>query len=371
MLLASETPTPSTSDTVPVNYTYSQNLPDLLQRLEVSLVLSTYQAGKVITIGSHKGELVFGFANFNQAMGLARTPTGLLVVSRNEVWTLPASREIAPSLAPTGSHDVAFLTRSAHLTGQVMGHDLAWGDDQIWLVNTAFNCLCTIEAPWSFRPRWLPAFISRLEPGDCCHLNGVAMEEHWGAPAYVTALGSTDSVNGWREHKLDGGCLIDVASSELVARGLCMPHSPRLYQGELWVLDSGHGALSHCDPHTTSLSRISQLPGFTRGLDFFAGHAFVGLSRIRESAVFGGLPIGEHHDQLRCGAAIVDLGSGQVVAHLFFNSGVEEVFSVSVLPGIRNPKLLGPDPKSDSQPMPWLVPQDPAELVSGCRPGDG
>jgi hypothetical protein len=100
---------------VPVEYEYSTNLPAVLERLDLSLVLSTYQAGKLITIGSHQGQLVFGFAGFPQVMGVSRTPTGLAIGSRETVWSLPASREIAPALEPTAQHDVAFLARQAHL----------------------------------------------------------------------------------------------------------------------------------------------------------------------------------------------------------------------------------------------------------------
>lgn len=126
-------------DAVPVGYEYSTNLPAVLERLDLSIVVSTYQAGKLITIGSHQGKLVFGFAGFAQVMGVSRTPTGLAIGGKETVWSLPASREIAPALEPTGQHDVAVLTRQAHFTGPVLGHDLAYGNGQLWLVNTAFK----------------------------------------------------------------------------------------------------------------------------------------------------------------------------------------------------------------------------------------
>ena len=139
-------------------------------------------------------------------------------------------------------------------------------------------------------------------------------------------------------------------------RGLAMPHSPRLYQGQLYLLDSGHGALLHVDPLTGRHTTVAALPGFTRGLDCFAGHAFVGLSQIRETAVFGGLPLQQSGQELRCGLAIVNLSSGAVEAMLWFHSGVEEVFAVAVLPGWRNPALIGPDTGTDDSQTVWLVP---------------
>jgi uncharacterized protein (TIGR03032 family) len=139
-----------------------------------------------------------------------------------------------------------------------------------------------------------------------------------------------------------------------------MPHSPRLYQGNLYFLNSGYGTLNRWHPQTGSTEIIAELPGFTRGLDCWEGHAFVGLSQIRETAVFGGLPLDERRNQLRCGLAIVNLATSQLVATFWFNSGVEEVFAVSVLPGYRNPALIGPDTDLDGTQSVWMVPSLPA-----------
>lgn len=345
---------------VAVRYEHSRQLAELLEQLEVSILLSTYQAGRVVSLGSHRGVLQVGFSHFDQAMGLCRTPTGLAVGSRDAVWTLPASLEIAPRLAPEGEHDIAFLARTCHHSGPLMGHDLAWCGDRLWLVNTLFNGLVTLESPWSFVPRWQPPFISAWAPGDRCHLNGLAIAEDGRAPAWVTALGEGDVENGWREHKADGGCLLHVPSGAVVRRGLSMPHSPRLYRGRLYVLDSGHGALLAVDPLTGQSHTVATLPGFTRGLDCFGGHAFVGLSQIRETAVFGGLPLQERQQELRCGVAIVDLSSGAIAGLFWFHSGVEEVFAVAVLPGYRNPVLIGPNTRTDDTPTVWMVPPIPA-----------
>ncbi|MEB3350901.1 MAG: TIGR03032 family protein [Cyanobacteriota bacterium] len=341
---------------VAVTFEHSASLPALLEQLGLSVLLSTYQAGRVVSLGVHQGELRVAFSRFDQAMGLARTPSGVAVGSRDAVWQLPANREIAARIAPAGEHDIAFLARTCHHSGPLLGHDLAWGGDQLWIVNTLFNGLATIEAPWSFVPRWKPPFISAWAPGDRCHLNGLAMADDGTAPAWVTALGETDSENGWREHKATGGCLIHVPTGAVVLRGLAMPHSPRLYRGQLYLLDSGHGTLVRVDPLTGERTSVARLPGFTRGLDCFAGHAFVGLSQIRETAVFGGLPLQQQGQELRCGVAIVDLSSGRVVGLFWFHTEVEEVFAVVVLPGYSNPALIGPDTLTDDTQTVWLVP---------------
>jgi uncharacterized protein (TIGR03032 family) len=343
-----------------VNYEHSTNLPTLLDRLGVSLVVSTYQAGKVFTLGVHEGRLRIAFHNFEQAMGIARTPTGLAVGTKRQVWMLQAGpRELARRVQPAGTHDVAFLARQAHFTGPIMGHDLAWAGGRLWVTNTLFSCLCTLEPDASFVPRWRPHFISEIATGDRCHLNGLAADDS--GPRFVTALGEQDTDNGWRETKRDGGCLIDVTSGDVLVRGLSMPHSPRLAGGQLWLLNSGHGRLERYEATAGRTVPVATLPGYTRGLDLFGGLAFVGLSRIRETAVFGGLSLDERRDSLKSGVAVVDCAGGDMIASLFFTSGVDEIFDVRVLPGYRNPVISGPYPDVDETETIWLVPAVPGQ----------
>ena len=125
-------------------------------------------------------------------------------------------------------------------------------------------------------------------------------------------------------------------SGETIARGFAMPHSPRVHDGRLWVLDSGRGQLGIVDPRNGQYQTVESLPGYTRGLAFAGPFAFVGLSQIRETAVFGGVPIAEQREKLRCGVGVVDLRSGRSVAYLEFVSGVNEIFAIEVLPGLRD-----------------------------------
>lgn len=181
------------------------------------------------------------------------------------------------------------MPRACHVTGNVQVHEMAWGGDDLWFVNTRFSCLCTLDRMYSFVPRWRPPFISAYEPSDRCHLNGLAMVD--GRPRYVTALGDTDTAAGWCANKAHGGVLIDVPSGEVVTGGLSMPHSPRWHAGRLWVCESGAGTIGFVNPKTAQYEPIAAVPGFTRGLDIVGDLAFVGLSQVRESAVFSGIPI--------------------------------------------------------------------------------
>jgi uncharacterized protein (TIGR03032 family) len=134
---------------------------------------------------------------------------------------------------------------------------------------------------------------------------------------------------------------MDVASSEVVVPGLSMPHSPRLHGGRLWACESGAGTLGVVDPAAGKYEAVVAVPGFTRGLAFAGRFAFVGLSQVRESATFSGIPITERlaaHERT-CGVAVVDLFSGTIVGLLRFEDAVQEVFAVAVLPR-RFPELV-------------------------------
>lgn len=343
-----------------VRHEYSHTFPSLLNQLGVSLLVSTYQAGKVVAVGVAQGELTLAYHNFERAMGLAVRPDRIAVGARAQVLFLNSAPDLARRVEPAGRHDACYLTRSSHFTGEIQAHELAWSGDELWLVNTAFGCLCTLDDRHSFVPRWRPPFITGLAAEDRCHLNGMAMapdERGVLKPRYVTAMGETDTAQGWRPNKVTGGCLIDVASGQTVARGFAMPHSPRIHQNRVWMLHSGAGQLVEVDPVRGIVETVTELPGYTRGLAFYDRFAFVGLSKIRETSTFGGMPIAARRPELKCGVGIVDLGTGRLVAHLEFVTGVEEIFDVQVVPGVRSPALSGPYPALDSAAPIWTVPE--------------
>jgi uncharacterized protein (TIGR03032 family) len=72
------------------------------------------------------------------------------------------------------------------------------------------------------------------------------------------------------------------------------------------------------------------------------GHyAFIGLSKIRSTSAMDGVPLAQRREQLKCGIGVVDLSSGQVIACLEFQTAVEEIFDVQLLPGLPFPEVIG------------------------------
>jgi uncharacterized protein (TIGR03032 family) len=280
------------------------------------------------------------FRSFRSPMGLALGPRSLAIGTDRHIWLYRNVPAISSKLPSAGPHDACFLPYQAHVTGDIRVHEMAYAGEELWLVNTRFSCLCTLDAQHSFVPRWRPPFVSALAAEDRCHLNGLAIVD--GQPRYVTAHGKSDRAAGWREGKAHGGVLVDVPSGEIVAAELCMPHSPRWHQGRLWVLESGAGTLARVDLQRGGLETVTRLPGFTRGLACVEGLAFVGLSQVRES-VFGGIPLTDSPEPRFCGVWAVDLRTGNVVGFVRFEEAVQEIFDVQLLPGLRFPELAEPE----------------------------
>jgi uncharacterized protein (TIGR03032 family) len=223
-------------------------------------------------------------------------------------------------------------------------HDLAVdAGGRLIFVNTLFGCLATVSETASFRPIWRPPFLSKLAAEDRCHLNGLAMRD--GAPAFVTAVAEGDVVDAWRDHRRDGGCVVDVAANAVVLRNLSMPHSPRWYSGRLWLHNSGTGEFGHADLKGGRFTPVCFCPGYLRGLSFIGDFALVGLSKPRENRTFSGLALDDalssRKAAARCGIQVIDLRSGDAVQWIALEGVVQELYDVVVLPGALRPMAIG------------------------------
>ncbi len=308
-----------------------------------SLAFTTYQAGKLFFIGlKPDGRLWVHERSFERCMGLAVGDNALLMASLWQLWRFENS--LAPGQKMPEGTDRLFVPQVAWVTGDLDIHDLAFdGDGRPVFVNTLFSCLATVSDTASFKPLWKPPFVSRLAAEDRCHLNGLAMAD--GRPAYVTAVGPTDVADAWRDHRSGGGVVVDVASGETVLAGLAMPHSPRLQNGRLWLLNSGAGEFGFVDLAGGRFEPVAFLPGYGRGLAFHGRYAVVGLSKSRQNRTFSGLPLdaalAAKKAEPRCGLYVIDLASGDVVHWLRIEGVVDELYDVAVLPGARMPAAIG------------------------------
>lgn len=323
----------------PFSCTFSPQIPELLQKLNISLAISTYQVGKVILISpKNRDELIQLPRNFAKPMGIAVLDNKMAVAGLDEVTILNNSPELAATYPNNRStYDAFYIPRNTYYTGRIDLHDLAWGKEGLWAVNTRYSCLSIINDKYSFEPKWTPEFVSELVPEDRCHLNGLALVD--GKPKYVTALGNTNFESGWRENKANGGVLIDVESQRIVLQNLPMPHSPRVYQDQLLVLLSGTGEIIRVNPSTGSYDIVKTLDGFTRGMDRYDDYLFVGLSKLRTtSKAFQDLPISKR--SVFAGIVVIYLPQMSIVGFIKYESSVDEIYDVRVLPGTQRPGIL-------------------------------
>jgi uncharacterized protein (TIGR03032 family) len=308
----------------------------------VSLAFTTYQAGKLFLLGlKPDGSLDVFNRSFARCMGLCITPQTFWLSSLYQLWRFENALEAGQTHQ---GYDRLYVPQLAYTTGDLDIHDVALDQDgRPVFVNTLFSCLATVSERYSFRPLWRPAFISKLAAEDRCHLNGLAMEG--GEPRYVTAVSQSDVADGWRDHRQDGGVVIDVTTNEIVLEGLSMPHSPRLHHGKLWLLNSGTGYFGYVDRDRGRFEPVVFCPGYGRGLSFIDDFAVVGVSGPRNNRTFSGLKLDDNlHDKkakARCGLYIIDLRTGDTVHWVRVEGIVDELYDVAVLPDIQRPMAIG------------------------------
>lgn len=328
--------------TATLEITTSRQLLSWLAEQKISIALTTYQIGKLYFIGLKPDNALSVFErSFNRCMGLCTTANGLYMSSLYQIWRFENVFE--PGQQQEG-YDRLYVPQVGYTTGDLDIHDIAVDrNGRLVFVNTLFGCLAALSEAHSFKPLWQPAFISKLAAEDRCHLNGLAMRN--GEPAYVTAVGRSDVADGWREHRADGGVVIDVNSNEIVCSRLSMPHSPRWHNGKLWLLNSGTGDFGYVNLQTGQFEPVCFCPGYMRGLSFHGDFALIGISKPRHNKTFSGLALDANlksrNAEARCGIQIVDLRTGDVVHWLRMEGVVEELYDVVVLPGVRRPMALG------------------------------
>ena len=208
-----------------VAYSCSPGLGAFLSSLNSAIAISSYQSGKFYLIGGKpNGGLGVHERFFRKAMGIHTAPNTIVLASLFQIIRFENALKVNETINHT--YDACFVPRLCHVTGVLDAHDVGLvADGSIIFVNTRFNCLGKPSASHSFTPLWKPPFISRIIDEDRCHLNGLAMVD--GHPGFVTAASRSDTIDGWRDRRGDGGIVMDVESNAVVCEGLSMPHSPR------------------------------------------------------------------------------------------------------------------------------------------------
>ena len=320
----------------------SRSLAGWLGSNRISLAISSYQTGRVYLVGSdQKGRVSFFERIFERAMGIVGNAQRIYLGGLYQLWRF--ENVLRPNEIIHGQFDKCYVPRNAQTIGDLDIHELGiCKNGRVVFINTKYSCLAELSQTHSFKAIWKPSFISKLAPEDRCHLNGLAMVD--GRPKYVSAVCKSDSVDGWRDRRHDGGVIIDIETDEIVCEGLSMPHSPRWANGKLWVLNAGSGHLGWVDFEKKKFVPLAFLPGFGRGLSIIGNVAAVGLSKPRNKR-FEGLQLDEeltkHDAEPWCGVQIISLVNGDVMHWIRFEGDISEIFDISFLPNVKNPMMIG------------------------------
>lgn len=322
--------------------TSSRHFAAWLADQHICLAFTAYQTGKLILLGRlPNGQLTVVERTFDRCMGLWASDQTLWLSSLYQLWRF--ENVLRPGEIYQGC-DRLFVPKTGHTTGDLDVHDVTADErGRVVFVATKFSCVATLDERYSFKPLWRPPFVSKFAAEDRCHLNGLATDD--GRPRYVTAVAASDVVDGWRDHRGDGGIVMEIPDGRVVASGLSMPHSPRVYRGRLWLHDSGTGRFGSVDPASGTFQPLAFCPGYLRGLAFSGDYAVVGLSRPRHDKTFGGLALEQElrtrGAEPQCGLHVIDLRTGDTVHWVRLEGLVRELYDVAVLPGVVRPALFG------------------------------
>ena len=325
----------------PFTLTLSNGFSAWMEKRRISLAFTTYTVGKIVLIGPGVGgRFVVNERNFGNAMAMRPTPSGFYLSTQYAVWRF--ENGLTPGQSLNG-WDRIYMPRSCNVTGNVDIHDLHVDrQGRLLAAVTKYNCLAELDQRGSFSPIWRPSFIDQIVNQDRCHFNGFCLED--GDAAYASIVGPGNIKDGWRDHRADGGQIVDIRTNQIVADGLSMPHTPRLYQDELYLLEAGSGWFGRVDRTSGQFERLVWCPGFLRGLTFYEGHAIVALSKPRNK-VFSGLPLDSElcarNQQAECAIYIISLADNKVKHKISIVGSVEELYDVAILPGTTHPMLVG------------------------------
>ncbi|MEN8194492.1 MAG: TIGR03032 family protein [Bacteroidota bacterium] len=335
----------------PFSCQYTAQIPELLSRLNCSIAISTYQAGKLIFLSpKDENSLIQLPRSFVKPMGVAENEKKdkLALACKDEIIVFSNSRELAHHYPKSpNKYDALYMPRITYHTGSLDIHDLNFGNNgSLFAVNTLFSCIIKIDDNYNFTPYWTPPFIDKLVSEDRCHLNGMALKNR--IPKYATAFNQGNSFQSWRDNITKTGVIFDLDTSETIVENLAMPHSPRLFGEDLYVLLSATGELIKVDINSGKYDVVVKLEGFVRGMSLHKDYLFIGLSKLRKkSSTFGKLDFAEKANQ--SGIMVIHFPTGNIAGKIIYLSSLDEIYDVHILADKIRPNILNtitPDYKS-------------------------
>lgn len=318
-----------------------------------SILVSSYKTHKILSLGwyldqtASREKLSIWLTDYIRPLGISYANEILYINTLYGIWKHVNNGQYNASAQKLGLFTDSFVPRQIHCSGDIDAHDIAIGSDGTpYFCSALYNCIGIPSNTHCLQLYWSPPWISKIAAEDRCHLNGICCRD--GIPYYITSVCKCDIRDGWRENRIGKGVVYDIVNDTEVCSGLTMPHSPRWYNGTLWILEAGTGWFGFIDLNTKKFVQCAFIPSFLRGLSFISSgnnnYAIIGGSKDRYELSFKELPLGKTVEEknivIRCGIWIINLESFDIIHHLYFDSPIDEIYDVCVLEGKLRPMVM-------------------------------
>ena len=329
-----------------LSFTYSPSILSWFKNNECNIIATSYKTNMIYSMGITEDN---GIEKFSLWFNWFNRPTAISVDS-DHLWL--STQHSILKCANTSSKenleegfDCSFVPMNTFNTNNIDGHDFTTTKDgKLMFVNTKFSCISTLSDTYNFNVEYVPPWISKVAPEDRCHLNGMCLDEDDNIK-YITAVCDSDVQDGWRHRRGEAdGFIYDVQEDKRVCEHLTMPHSPRIYRGKLWVLNSGRGEFGYVKD--SKFITLAFIPGFIRGLDFIDKYAVIGSSMDRHEGRFSDLILGsileEKKIEARCAVYIVDITNGFILHNVEFDN-MKEMYDVKIKRNAQRTRVISFD----------------------------
>jgi len=219
------------------------------------------------------------------------------------------------------------------LPGATYLHDLAMVGGVLHGNAVGKNAVVRIDDDGGATPVWWPRAVER-RGGAQLDRNYLQLNSIAAGPTIRDSFfsASADAIGRRRPGDADfpvdrRGVVFSGRTREPIARGLTRPHSARLRRDQIWVDNSGYGEVGICRDGT--LEVVARPGGWTRGLAFAGGVAFVGTSRVLTR--FKQYAPGLDPARCICGVHAIEIKSGKVLGSLVWPNG-NQVFAIEPVP---------------------------------------
>ncbi len=323
----------------------SGNLWNVLEKLNIRLLISREYEHLLIALGVSKKSSEVSYMSLPHPSGIAvdRTKNIVHIASTrnpNQVYSFsPVNNFISRT-------DIKFenkITSSDHSTlmpaqlrfypGSLYIHDLAMIGRKLCANAVGHNAVVELLDHGHYKYLWWPKCAEKNNKprtdANYLQLNSIASGKSISDSFFSASTDTCSSIRpGHMDFKVDGrGVIFSGKTREVICRGLTRPHSARLYQNKIWVDNSGYGEFGYVEGQ--KFHPIIKLPGWTRGLAFFNGIAFIGTSRVLPK--FTHYAPGLNVEKSICAIHALELQSGKILGSIEWPLG-NQIFAIDWIP---------------------------------------